>query len=517
MTANDTTSSLAVCLTGELRWPELTLATLQHQLLDRMHGQRVYYVGPADSSYQRATSVLSSQLHMQDACAYHPSPTWVWSNATSNLNDSASFELHGRDLCTRPDYQHALPPRLVFNAAWLPFFRRCKGRFAQRFPASDHPPDGYPDAWNRGRLRRAGRSWVRMLCTSAVSLVMQLWQSSQCVNLLKAAEHRSWSSESGSSSAEGLKPALHHHAVLRLRADLFFFTPVQLPELLGSSPTVPRFSLLEDTCTIERGLVEMRRKARAQFFQDFWVLSNRAAMVAVLQTPLQRLLLLGRESTLALAGHDGSPSEFGVNPVVSGISSRLNSSHCVRHSGNSQQLVGLMRVNVLAGCFMVQTRVGKLTLSGWTEVDLATGSVSAQCGGILRNFTWGCTEQMRINFKARLPGFDRSWLRRLADVYGTCFGLKSNASCPRMTGDKLLHSGKMDECFRTTPALRRSNAAAEHASGKSSTDGRCDVTRQLETRHAANDLPQDGDRASRMTSAGFACVEAGLRRGGNTK
>ncbi len=442
---------LAVCLTGQLRWPELTLANVQQHLLARLGAAyRLYFVGPADESYNRAKVVLRARLKVADACAYHPMPHWIWSNAS--LSDPSSFEVHGSDICTRRRHSNGngTPPRLIFNVAWLPFFRRCAGRFAKRFPVGDEAPHGYPNTWNRGPLRRK-RSWERLLCSSAVSLVMQLWQSTQCLNLLQRAEQHSDTRER----------AVRHAAVLRLRTDLFFFAPVRLPNVLkqpagaadarttaAAAAMTPRFSLMEETCTIERALVEMRRKARAQFFQDFWILTNRAAMVAALRAPLDRLLQAGRDSTLALAKHDRPPVEFAVNPVMYGLNSRFNSSHCVRQSSADQQHVGIVRVNPAERCFMVQLRVGKTTLSGWTEVDLATGAVSAKCGGILRNFTWGCTTQMKVNFQARLPIFDTPRLRSIANVYERCLGLKSNLSCPRVTGDKLLKSGSLASCFR---------------------------------------------------------------------
>ena len=43
---------LAVCLTGALRWPELSLAALRRLLLLGLHDDwRAFFVGPADGSF----------------------------------------------------------------------------------------------------------------------------------------------------------------------------------------------------------------------------------------------------------------------------------------------------------------------------------------------------------------------------------------------------------------------------------------------------------------------------------
>ena len=231
-------SYTAVCLTGSLRWPELTLPALRHLLtLWLRDPSKVYYVGPADAAYESAKDLLLDHFQVLDerVCAYPPNVSWVWrppdlnsaatreavASATfstvhknsATANTSTAFALHGPGACQNRE-------RLTLNAAWLPFFRRCRDA---RFGLTELP-EGLQMEGEKGwkGMFRYDRARA-MPCSGALSLVMQLWQCAHCLELIEAQE-RKWG-------------GVPHDKVLRLRADLFFFRPVALPPL--ATPPTP--------------------------------------------------------------------------------------------------------------------------------------------------------------------------------------------------------------------------------------------------------------------------------------
>ena len=486
---------IAVCLTGQLRWPELTLAALRQLVLVRLREpSHAFFVGPADSAFDTAAPLLRSQLQVPSShiCAYDPNISWAWRrpNVEAGAHDPP-FVLHDTKACrTAIDSTASAtanpPPRLQFNTAWLPFFRRCRDA---RFGLTSLP-EGLrkrgQDGWDS--LHRYDRARA-MPCSGAISLVMQMWQCSQCMDLIESSE------EAGSTR--------RHEAILRLRADIFFFQPViSLPWRNDHSLTW--FSLMEKTCNIEAGLREMARKMRPQFFQDFWFFGSRGAMEILLRAPLQRVLEYGLQqakrsvevlhalssrqqastdsqastgigtSTSSIgnesvdsnaasrdragrADHHGilpssaslpvTPKAFAVQPLIYGLHFLLNASHCVRF----HDAVGLLRVNPKEGCFGVQTRVKFASLSGWTQLSIANLTVK-----------WHRRQRVVDAFDALVPRRARERLPEVAAVYHRCVGLRSDQSCPRVVGDKMLRNGPAAGCL-CVPPLPTSRPCADSA------------------------------------------------------
>lgn len=498
----------AVCLTGSLRWPELTLPSLRHLLTLWMRdAAKIYYVGPADLAYASAKQLLTDFLQVPDEriCAYPPNVSWAWrppdldSPATrSNIasatfstihrdqrtaTTSTAFALHGSSACEGKE-------RLTLNVAWLPFFRRCRdARFGLTTLPEGLPLEGERGWQNMFRYDRARA----MPCAGALSLVMQLWQCAHCLELIEASERR-WG-------------GIPHDKVLRVRADLFFFRPVALPYFADS--TQPWYSLMESTCNLQAGLHEMARKVRPQFFQDFWSYGTRSAMRVILREPLRRLLLYGlqqsnrsthyvaalRRQRLAAAtavgatsgestggrssgsgeagatedaadanesesgGRGGSsgdggslpisPKAFAVHPILYGLHFDLNASTCVPFADP----VGLMRVNPHEMCYGVQARIKYASLSGWMQISIAN----------LTGVKWHRRQRVIDEFEARVPKLARDRLPMAADVYARCLGLRSEQGCPRIIGDKMLRNGPAASCFRNRTDLEGASRARRRA------------------------------------------------------
>ena len=203
----------AVCLTGQLRWSPLTLATLRQFVLQPLtHAWRAYYVGPADAEFDQSMPLLLKHFvrSSDDMCAYDHDVTWAWRGAKE------PFELHGRDACLGPPR-----PRLAFNVDRLPVFGVC-----------EHSNDGGLPHMRGGNP----------LCSLGVSMLMQMWQCAQAIALVERAEARSFS-------------GLWHSRVLKLRTDIFFFHPVELPPIPDLEQ--PWYSLMEDTCIAVPGATHM--------------------------------------------------------------------------------------------------------------------------------------------------------------------------------------------------------------------------------------------------------------------
>ena len=459
----------AVCITGALRWPEISLPTLRQLLLLRIkEPQKLFFIGPADAAYQTAKPLLHSHFGLLDSqtCAYPPNVSWHWKppdlstvspkfDSTINGNDSlTAFALHGQTACQGKE-------QLSFNVAWLPFFRRCRDA---RYGLVGLPLGLSLNGSNGWRsLHRYDRARAQP-CAGAMSLVMQLWQCAHCISLIEASEKSSGNS-------------VFHDRVLRVRADIFFFRPVDLPAL-GISPS-RKFSLMESSCDIKVGLHEMGRKLRPKFFQDFWFYGTRPAMRVILQSPLRRLLLYGVEQgkrsmqvmqsvSLQRQGRDRftsssvglgwgklafgndtianstlnltTPKAFAVHPVLYGLHFEMNASSCVPFP----ETVGLMRVNPFRSCYGVQTRIKGASLSGWLQLGIANLSTTK----------WHRRKSIIKQFEALVPREARERLQRFAQVLAGCLGLRSEQGCPRVVGDKMLRNGPSEACFRSRPDIR---------------------------------------------------------------
>ena len=85
-------AGVAVCLTGELRWHALTLASFQQLVLARLRSpHRLYFAGPAGEHHGAALRVLG-RLGAQppDICAYNPEITWAWGPGSMGMKVRAS-------------------------------------------------------------------------------------------------------------------------------------------------------------------------------------------------------------------------------------------------------------------------------------------------------------------------------------------------------------------------------------------------------------------------------------------
>ena len=553
-------AATAVCVTGALRWPEITLSALRHMLLlwqrDASH---VFFVGPADAAYRAAMPLPRDHLQVppERVCAYPPNISWVWrppnlnaaatraaaSSATFSTTNhdgngaSTAFSLHGSGACQGRE-------QLKLNVAWLPFFRRCRDA---RFGFTKLPEGLAVDGDNGWKSMYRYERARAMPCSGAISLVMQLWQCARCLELIEEKE-RTWN-------------GIFHDKILRVRADLFFFRPVALPHL-GDS-TLPRFSLMESTCNIEAGLHEMARKLRPQFFQDFWAYGTRPAMRVLLREPLRRLLIYGLqqanrsvhyvaavrrarrareangegiaaegngEGTGGLAGEDGagssageggstggsssssggdsggssggggalpiSPKAFAVHPVLYGLHFDLNASSCVPF----EDPVGLLRINPHEGCFGVQARIKYASLSGWMQLSVS-------------NLTskWHRRQRVIDEFNERVPQLPRERLPDVAKVYADCLGLRSEQSCPRVIGDKMLRNGPAADCFRNRTDIEgakrdRSHRGQQLVGPRVAGDGGCGVPEVLTLGKGPH------GRLIATSDDAFMCMDDGLAK-----
>ena len=196
-----------------------------------------------------------------------------------------------------------------------------------------------------------------------------------------------------------------------------------------------------------------------RFLQDFWLYGSRDAMAVALEAPLQRLLTFGREAAAFMAcatcharpssisprgkvgesccrRHAKNTPKYALHPVPETLSRRLNGSQCLPFRDS----YGLLRVNTADSCFMVQARLPRATASRrqqkrqglqWGQVDLAAGIPP----GLARH-------------RHQHAGLNARYLRAVASLYQRCFGLSSNASCPRTVGDRKLFSGPEAACLR---------------------------------------------------------------------
>ena len=207
---------VAVCLTGQLRWPALTLAMLHQFVLRWIPLSRRYFVGPGDASYERGEPLLRKLDFPRAArCAYDPSISWEW--RTASAGGDAPFELHAERPCITGGERRR--PKLRFDVSRLPVFRQCQLHQNKRLPEiNKRLPDNRmprPAGLDASKASKYDRVRSRP-CASAISLVLQLWQCQQCFQLIRSAEQ----------AAPG---AVHHSSVLRLRSDIFYFEPVRLP------------------------------------------------------------------------------------------------------------------------------------------------------------------------------------------------------------------------------------------------------------------------------------------------
>ena len=456
---------LAVCLTGQLRWHALTLANLKQFVLSRLESShRLYFVGPAGEHYDSTKRVLRQLgAQPQDICTYDPDLNWVWGPGSMGGPDGP-FEMHGETLCrggilarkvARPRVR-----KVVFNLRYLPVFRRC---IAQRKGGEDKLP--LPSGMNAQDKYNITRAQP---CPSAVSLIVQLWQARQSLRLVKAGERRL---------------AIRHDAILRIRPDLFFFKPVDLPRPAPDLYNGGWYSMMEESCKIHEGVDESTYGLRHQrFLQDFWLYGSRNVMEVALKEPLERMINFGRDAARFMAcatcharprsitkeGKFGesccqrkrkNTPKYALHPVPETLNRTFKESQCLTFNDS----YGLLRVNTGESCFMVQARMEKRRASPnqrglkWRQVDLASGVPDGlQAGG-------------------KHDDLSSRFLQGVASVYQRCFGLASNLSCPRTVGDKKLWSGAEAPCLRSLTARCANQDGLVAAAGAGGTGFECAV------------------------------------------
>ena len=419
------TDMTAVCLTGQLRWSPLTLATLRQFVLQPLtHAWRAYYVGPADVEFDQSMPLLLKHFVRStgDMCTYDHVVSWSWQGAEQ------PFELHGRDACVRSPR-----PRLAFNVDRLPSFGVCEHRQHNMEAMLPHMEGS------------------NELCSLEISMLMQMWQCAQAIALVERAEARS----------SGL---LWHSRVLKLRTDIFFFHPVELPPVPDLEQ--PWYSLMEDTCIALTGARHMMLQHATgypphawefkRFISDFWAYGNRRAMGAAMRELLRTVFFNASERidpkqavrtqyhmnpTTALLGYYVQPWPFVLDKLY-------NKTQCLDYAGS----IGLVRVNPAASCFVVQARLmqahpsnrrgvragqhrAELRATTWESID-----IGEPAGTYLTEF-----EAQRLASAGATP-----WLiPAIADLYRRCFGLVSKVSCPRIVGDRQMVGKGITKLERT--------------------------------------------------------------------
>ena len=497
---------LAVCLTGQLRWFELTLATLKHLVLGRLTSpHRVFFVGPAgDGPFEPAEQALTALgAEPADICAYDPNLTWAWGPGAMG-RPIGPFDMHGSDICTRRLRPH--DRRITFDMRFLPVFRRC---IAQRKGSETWiplPPNmGDDERGEQGRCRACDKyNFTRAQpCWSAASLVLQLWQSMQSLTLVRAAERRTNSV---------------HSAILRMRPDIFFFKPVVLP-----TPPVgvaDWYSMFEESCKIHEGVSESTYGlGHRRFLQDFWLYGSRSAMEVAMEEPLRRLLEFGVDASAfqACAACQVKPlsitvrgkrresccnrdkksrrstPKYAMHPVPEVLNRTFNaSSQCLKFFDT----YGLIRVNPRDSCFMVQARLPDPRSRLRRARGVAQREVKPwESLHDERGLKWRQVDLLRSRASSNRNGVvkpehrNTPMLDGLVELYQRCFGLVANASCPRTVGDRKLFSGPEAACLRS-PTAPCGEAHGGLVRRKPSGFG--------------------GDGASAQT--GFACVSEGLAK-----
>ena len=420
MTA-DMADTTAVCLTGQLRWSPLTLAMLRQFVLQPLtHAWRAYFVGPADAEFDQSMPLLLKHFvrSSDDMCAYDHHVTWTWRGVEE------PFELHGRNACVGPPR-----PRLAFNVDRLPVFGVCEH-------SGEHS------------LTMEG---ANPLCSLEVSMLMQMWQCAQAIALVERAEARPSS-------------GLWHSRVLKLRTDIFFFQPVELPQIPDLEQ--PWYSLMEDTCIAVPGARHMMlQHSQAypphawefkRFVSDFWAYGNRRAMGAAMRELLRTVFVNASEridpKQAARSKHLRQPRTalegFYVQPWPFVVSKLYNKTQCLDYGAS----IGLIRVNPTMSCFVVQARLMR------AHVSNRGGVRAGQPRAALRATTWEAidigepagTYLTEFELHRLASASTTPWLLpAIADLYRRCFGLVSKVSCPRTVGDRQMVGKDITKLVKT--------------------------------------------------------------------
>ena len=427
---------VAVCLTGQLRWPALTLAMLHQFVLRWIPLSRRYFVGPGDASYERGEPLLRKLDFPRAArCAYDPSISWEW--RTASAGGDAPFELHAERPCITGGERRR--PKLRFDVSRLPVFRQCQLHQNKRLPEiNKRLPDNRmprPAGLDASKASKYDRVRSRP-CASAISLVLQLWQCQQCFQLIRSAEQ----------AAPG---AVHHSSVLRLRSDIFYFEPVRLPRFPDGASAW--FSTMEDSCDVEhathQAVDKPGGKGRNRFLQDWMLYLSRAAW-DVLNLPLQLLLQFGRDAAAAAiaAPWHGMvvPPWYHYHPFPHALETQLPnaSTRCVPISNAT--FYGMLRANPAERCYAVNAR---LPICMWRRKR------RSPCKHWAPGRAWKVFAPSDRRSFASSVQFGGRLLEEIDRGIRDCSGLTANASCPRLVGDQSIFQGKNDPCLEPLALL----------------------------------------------------------------
>ena len=472
---------VAVVVIGQLRWFPITLASLRHFLLLQLpapHRWRGFFVGPAGSPSVR--SLLASHLVTDpaNACEYAADVEWRWAGA------SMPFEMHPRDVCLQQPQRR----QLAFNADRVPTFGVC---------------------WNAGANQRevflpkpGARS---LLCSQAVSLIMQMWQSAQAVDLIKGAERRSGG-------------ALWHGRVVRVRADLAFLHPVHLPRSPSSRPW---FSFLDGSCAGVKnathvGLYRPRRPGESvkpsehtsrRFVPDLILIGSRSTLDIALREPIR--ILIANATEYEDPRQQGLPhpggSYYYAHPLPHALLKHFDASACV----DASNTIGLLRINSEKNCWNVQLRLQKRQRG--RAHRRSRGGDGALSGRVWRTISvtepvdrWLSGHDLTI-LKSANRNSDL-FLIKLAELYARCVGLQSNASCPRVVGDRQLVAAG-GSSLATNCRMPMNLAAARVRKAYSAAASSALLSASC---HGADELPKGTENEQPDDAAVYACVDAGL-------
>ena len=350
-------SSVAVCLTGQLRLFMLSLPGLvKHLLAPRLAAEaRVdfFYVGPADASFAHGRRWLQQVPGLRLCSVY--SPVLRWASRTGaplyeelpSPNRSSSYTA----------------PRNRTVAAAVARHHRTPSAFGLLSPAELSLPMSPPSSLPSLRLgvRSAGCSEA-----NARSRLVQAWQARRCLQLIERHE--------ASQSARRRMP-WKYGAILRVRADALPTRKVELPPL-SSLLAQPAFTPLDDCPARGEGRLANH---------DFALLGRRDVMAAALRA----VDTLGERAHADGDGRSGRqagrrPCDF--DRLMGAAVRRAHpDAKCVDLPRGGSP-VASVRGNVRGGCFFLdvesppndgqpQPRVGALGLD-------AAASVASQCLGL---------------------------------------------------------------------------------------------------------------------------------------
>ena len=342
-------SSVAVCLTGQLRLFMLSLPGLVKHLLAPLATEarvEFFYVGPADTSFAHGRRWLQQVPGIRLCSVY--SPVLRWASRTG-----------------APLYEELPSPNRTVATAATRHHRaqNSTGNFGLLLPAELSLPMLPPSLLPSLRLgvRAAGCSEA-----NARSRLVQAWQARRCLQLIKRHE---------ASQSARRKVPWQYDAILRVRADALPTRKVELPPL-SSLLTRPTFTPLDGCPARAEGRLASH---------DFALLGRRDVMAVALRA-VDTLDEPSQIHSSARSGRQGGrrPCDFD-RLMGAAVRRALPDAECVALPRGGSP-VASVRGNVRGGCFFLdiesppndgepQPRVDALRLD-------VVASVASQCLGL---------------------------------------------------------------------------------------------------------------------------------------